>query len=983
MSRPHRGRFETWLRGGQTAHHTFDMTLEVLGWLSLIGAGWFLLCVYLLWNGNAATRGAGGLTLWAWVCQQIGDPFPQVINIKPIDQVSVAVPVSAVWRTPEVAVPARLFWGHAIQWSVFFLGGCILIGIGASRVFNYVGRDKVKTRQIRGQEITRLSDLIQQIHAFNAATVAERNGVANTPVKAAGTRRFLGRENTAELEAKPAINVPALAGVPYPLESEMQHTMVVGAPGSGKTEAIHQLIDTIRQRGQRAIIFDPELDFIRAHHQEGRDVILNPFDARSPGWSPFDDALDRPDWDKLGHAIFKDPKSGDPYWVEVARSLFSWTGYQLRRRNPNIELTEALDLLFGPTRKLKELLEGTPAAKHLNGLEGARVSSLESVLTNGVEPLIYLYGSKARFSIREWTNRETEDGGFLFLSTPESHMDSIRPLLGFWSEIAIGAMLSRHEIARTPTWIILDEFHSAGKIEKLADGPQRLRKYGGAVVLGFQQISQLQDLYGPDKSRTIIGQCQTKLILRAGDRDTAEVMSEQIGRRVMRRVEENTSYGANSIRDGVGLTPKEELEPILLPEDVYNLPALEGIIRVSNVRRSGPFPIAPIKIAYIPRDKRTPGFVPKPTDPVDDYLNRLRQGFDSRDTPAAEASAGAPSAGASTGGRSLERSDDLIGLRSALPSLPPTESSTGPSSKAPDETPPDRARRAMGDAPAKIGALRRVAGSGAPTEAADTTAAGAVATASAAGLSPAMQLAADSRRGGAADEDDVADRDIHLTPRPVDLPTVQAEMLRRREEAEESTRMEKAHTDRRHDASDPNRPSVWQRERDILIQADGDRGLEIGETVTAGEIDYAEHHRHQAFDDALGLVFSGVVGATLDPAQRHASRHGRSAEETGAEAPGSADLELAPIRRTADEDSLDTPNVEDVLVLEAASDPGVHAEAGPPGKPDRAVTFGSDPRLADRAKRLLQTDLFLVAESDRDRDGAPDRDPDRDMQLTR
>ena len=45
MSRPHRGRFETWLRGGQTAHHTFDMTLEVLGWLSLIGAGWFLLCV--------------------------------------------------------------------------------------------------------------------------------------------------------------------------------------------------------------------------------------------------------------------------------------------------------------------------------------------------------------------------------------------------------------------------------------------------------------------------------------------------------------------------------------------------------------------------------------------------------------------------------------------------------------------------------------------------------------------------------------------------------------------------------------------------------------------------------------------------------------------------------------------------------------------------------------------------------------------------
>ena len=251
-----------------------------------------------------------------------------------------------------------------------------------------------------------------------------------------------------------------------------------------------------------------------------------------------------------------------------------------------------------------------------------------------------------------------------------------------------------------------------------------------------------------------------------------------------------------------------------------------------------------------------------------------------------------------------------------------------------------------------------------------------------------MQLAADrcgSRPVGAvgADEDDVADRDIHLTARPVDLPTVQAEMLRRREEAEEAARMEKTHADRRHDASDPNRPSVWQRERDILIQADGDRGLEIGETVTAGEIDYAEHHRHQAFDDALGLVFSGVVGATLDPAERHSGRHGRSAEETGAEAAASEDPELAPTRRPAGEDALDTPNVEDVPGLDAGSDPGVRAEAGPPGKPDSAVTFGSDPRLADRAKRLIQTDLFLAAESDRDLVGAPDRDPDRDMELTR
>ena len=41
-------------------------------------------------------------------------------------------------------------------------------------------------------------------------------------------------------------------------------------------------------------------------------------------------------------------------------------------------------------------------------------------------------------------------------------------------------------------------------------------------------------------------------------------------------------YSANSIRDGVGLIPKEELEPIVLAEDVHNFSALEGMIRVAN-----------------------------------------------------------------------------------------------------------------------------------------------------------------------------------------------------------------------------------------------------------------------------------------------------------------------------------------------------------------------------------------------------------------
>jgi hypothetical protein len=124
-----------------------------------------------------------------------------------------------------------------------------------------------------------------------------------------------------------------------------------------------------------------------------------------------------------------------------------------------------------------------------------------------------------------------------------------------------------------------------------------------------------------------MGQCATKLILRAQDPETAQFLSEQLGRRLVRRMDESTSYGANSIRDGVGLTPKEEFEPVALPEDILNLPKFQGYLRLSNAREDVPFPIAPVKFAYGERPQVAPGFVPVGgPDPIERFLKAVRGG---------------------------------------------------------------------------------------------------------------------------------------------------------------------------------------------------------------------------------------------------------------------------------------------------------------------------------------------------------------------
>ena len=149
---------------------------------------------------------------------------------------------------------------------------------------------------------------------------------------------------------------------------------------------------------------------------------------------------------------------------------------------------------------------------------------------------------------------------------------------------------------------VFDEVDSLGKVSSLRGGLTKLRKYGGRCVLGLQTVSQLRETYGRDEAQTLLANLSTKLILRAGDNETAEYFSKELGEQDIDRLQMTTGQGTSS----GGLTnPGQSSESFntnynmqrvrqaaIMSSEVLNLPDLQGFLKIPGQ------PVATVKIDY-------------------------------------------------------------------------------------------------------------------------------------------------------------------------------------------------------------------------------------------------------------------------------------------------------------------------------------------------------------------------------------------------
>ena len=391
-------------------------------------------------------------------------------------------------------------------------------------------------------------------------------------------------------------NAFTIGGMPYSIQGESQHTMVIGANGVGKTVLISDLVEQIRARGDKAIIYDKKCDYIRWFYNEEKDFILNPFDERGIKWNLLGEMENIGHIKPLTQAFIPDKPnhSGDSgIWEGAARVALSGILEKMVLDNKTLTNKEIVDqVLKRDMKDVAKLVQGTHAQSILDVNSPKTASSVLFVIAAHLNTLRLTSGTiKESFSIRKWVQDKQRDS-ILFITSQEDLSSELIPLQTAWLEIAISSILSNNNHGNQKTWIILDELPTLQKIPSLGKGLSVSRSYGGCFVLGVQNIAQMRERYGKNQTEDLSSECNTRCIFKSNDPDTARWMAQNIGQSEVREFNEGLSYGANTMRDGINISSQDKMKSLVLPSEIQSMARLSLLIKMPD------YPVVKAKINY-------------------------------------------------------------------------------------------------------------------------------------------------------------------------------------------------------------------------------------------------------------------------------------------------------------------------------------------------------------------------------------------------
>lgn len=397
-----------------------------------------------------------------------------------------------------------------------------------------------------------------------------------------------------------------------------KHCFAIGATGSGKSQLAFRIVEQLIRRNVRCIIHDFKGDFIPAFFDQKKHYIFNPLDIRHmglsdpdstvpKGWTIFNELETLPNVDSFTSSMIPDGP-GDPIWYTAPRDLLKAMIIYCIKNNltSNNDLN---NLIETSPDTLRNLFESTPGCKvglkHLE--EGKLAGQFMSILATYTASLSYLVGTDGNFSIRKWINEENSQKRIIFLSNQAEVQKTLKTLISTFFDFSTKAMCTLPDDPDgRRLYFILDEFGQLSKMDSVVQLLTQGRSKGAATWLFIQDISQIDNIYGKDLSKSIVNGCRNKFYFNVSDHYTADFISKEIGSVEFERTRESKSFGIHDLKDSINIQNEIVERPIAIASEISSQENLTFYMQLADISK-----LTQIKIDYQRYPSFSPSFIPR------------------------------------------------------------------------------------------------------------------------------------------------------------------------------------------------------------------------------------------------------------------------------------------------------------------------------------------------------------------------------------
>ena len=398
-----------------------------------------------------------------------------------------------------------------------------------------------------------------------------------------------------------------LGEVKMPVSAEPKHGFIIGRPGVGKTVAISAVVNRLKERKTKAVIYDFKGDFVSKFYDPSQDILFNPLDTRCRGWNIFNEISTFMDVDAVAHSLIPESHNEDKFFNEAARDVFSGILHYLYQSGAKYN-SDIWNAVTAPGADIASWLKNTKGGergyRYIEDESSRQALGVFSTMMLYVKSFEYMAKADGDFSIKRWL--EDDKGSFIFVTNYSDVKDTLKPILSLFVDLLGRKLLSLKEDYNRRIFFMLDEFGTLQRLSTIVQLLTLSRSKGGSTWIGIQDIGQLDKIYTKELRESIVNACGSNLIFSVADPTTSKFLSDKIGDREFSEMEETHSMGVEDHRDGISLVRRRKTEKLVLPSEIQNLKDLNCFLKLPN------YPITNTRFKYVSYPDRHEPFVMRP-----------------------------------------------------------------------------------------------------------------------------------------------------------------------------------------------------------------------------------------------------------------------------------------------------------------------------------------------------------------------------------